>query len=146
MRSSSPTDAPGFSHESEGSGVLKEGFRGYVSILAFRVGNLLVRLAARGDWLPAAGLGVLAFASAIPLFALAFAFTRLVREELDEMLQRIVLEGMAFGLVFNLAGVALYMNAAALGLGLTRIDPPDLLILPVLGIAVGTFPAWRRFR
>jgi hypothetical protein len=120
--------------------------RTFVAIVGFLVGNLLLRMAVRGDWLPAPVLGVLALASATPLFVLAFSFARHLREELDEMLQRILLEGMAFGLVFNLAVVALYMNGAALGLRLSRLDPPDLLIPPVLGVAVGTFVAWRRFR
>lgn len=121
-------------------------FGAQAAILAWLVGNLLIRMAVRGAWLPSPALTALALLSAVPLVILAFSFARLLREELDEMLQRILLEGLAFGLLFNLAVVALYMNVAATGLRFSRLDPPDLLAPPVLGVVVGTLLAWRRFR
>ena len=120
--------------------------RAQIAILSWLVGNLVIRMAVRGEWVPPAALLALAAASAVPLVVLAFSFARLVREELDEMLQRVLLEGLAFGLLFNLALVAIYMNVAAVGFGLARLDPPDLLFPPAAGVAVGIALAWRRFR
>ena len=68
------------------------------SVAACLAGNLAVRLAERGEWLPPWARVALAALSAIPLFVAAVLFWRMLRRNLDEMLQRIVLEGLAFAL------------------------------------------------
>ena len=60
------------------------------------------------------------------------------------MLQRIVLEGMAFALVVYLPLAALYLNLRTAGAWTPRLDPPDLLMTPALLVAVGIMLAWRR--
>ena len=72
----------------------------YVGALASaRIGNLVIRIGTEGGWLPQGARNLLAGASVLPLIVAAFLFWRLLRSELDEMLQRIVLEGMAIALV-----------------------------------------------
>lgn len=115
-----------------------------VAIAVSLMGNLLVRLGAEGGWLPAWGRASLATATALPLLATAVLFWKLLRSELDEMLQRIVLEGMAFGLVVYLPLAALYVKLRTAGVWTPRLDPPDLLMIPALLVAAGIILSWRR--
>lgn len=115
-----------------------------VSLAACLVGNLGVRLAAEGGWLPEWGRITLGAASALPLAAAAVWFWRLLGRDLDEMLQRIVLEGLAFGLVVYVPLAGLYVNLRTAGAWAPRLDPPDLLLAPALLVALGIAIAWRR--
>lgn len=115
-----------------------------LAIAASLAGNLLVRIGARSGWLPGWGQIALGVATALPLAATAVLFWKLLRSELDEMLQRIVLEGMAFALVVYLPLAALYLNLRTAGAWTPRLDPPDLLMTPALLVAVGIMLAWRR--
>ena len=115
-----------------------------LAIAASLTGNLLVRIGAEAGWLPSWGATALATATALPLLATAVLFWKLLRNTLDEMLQRIVLEGMAFALVVYLPLSALYVNLRTAGAWTPRLDPPDLLMTPALLVAAGIFLAWRR--
>jgi hypothetical protein len=88
----------------------------------------------------------LAVLSAIPLVVAAVLFWRLLRRDLDEMLQRIVLEGLAFALVVYVPLAGLYVNIRTAGMWTPRLDPPDLLLTPALLVAIGIALAWRRYR
>jgi hypothetical protein len=117
----------------------------YVLALAIcLVGNLLVRIGARAGWLPQGGRVALALAAAAPLVAAAALFWRVLRRDLDEMLQRIVLEGLAFALVVYVPLAALYVNLRTAGVWTPRLDPPDLLLAPALLVAIGIAIARRR--
>jgi hypothetical protein len=108
--------------------------------------NLLVRLGARGGWLPAWGQLALAVTGVVPLVAAAVWFWQMLRDDLDEMLQRIVLEGMAMALTVYVPLAALYVNLRTAGLWAPRLDPPDILFAPALLVAVGIAVAARRYR
>ncbi len=119
----------------------------YVGSLAIcLVGNLAVRLAERGGWLPHWARVALAALSAAPLLVAALLFWRLLRRDLDEMLQRIVLEGLAFAFTVYLPLVALYVNLRTARAFTVRLDPPELLLTPALLVGVGVAVAWRRYR
>lgn len=94
--------------------------------------------------MPGWGRIALAIATALPLVATAVLFWKLLGSGLDEMLQRIVLEGIAFALVVYLPLAALYVNLRTAGAWTPRLDPPDLLMTPALLVAVGIMLAWRR--
>jgi hypothetical protein len=115
-----------------------------LSVAASLIGNLLVRLGARGGWLPDWGQVTLGVASALPLAAAAALFWRLLRRDLDEMLQRIVLEGLAFGVIVYLPLAGLYVNLRTSGAWTPRLDPPDVLLAPAVLVAIGIAVAWRR--
>ena len=121
-------------------------YRLYVGGLATcLVGNLLIRVGAQGGWLPLWGEIVIAIAATAPLGVAALLFWRLLRSELDEMLRRIVLEGLAFALVVYVPLAALYVNlSTASGVWMPRLDPPDILLTPALLAAIGIAIAWRR--
>ena len=87
----------------------------------------------------------MAIASAAPLFVAAGLFWRLLRTGLDEMLQRIVLEGMAFALVLFIPIAALYVNLRTAGVWAPRLDPPDILLTPALLVGIGIAVARRRY-
>lgn len=116
------------------------------SIAVCLVGNLAVRMAERGDWLPQGARIALAVLTAAPLFVAAIFFWRLLRRDLDEMLQRIVLEGLAFAFALHVPLAALYTNLRTAGVPMFRLDPPDILLAPALLVAVGIAVAWRRYR
>lgn len=119
----------------------------YVAALtATLVGNLAIRLGTRAGWLPAWGQVVLAVVAAAPLCVLALLFWRLLRKELDEMLQRIVLEGLAFALVLHVPLSALYVNLRTAGAWTPRLDPPDIVMAPALLVLIGLALAHRRYR
>lgn len=116
-----------------------------LSLAACLVGNLLIRLGARGGWFPSwAGIG-LGVVSALPLVVAAVLFWRLLRRDLDEMLQRIVLEALAFALTVYIPLAALYLNLKTSGVWTPRLDVPDLLMTPALLVAVGVIVARRRY-
>ena len=110
------------------------------------VGNLVVRVGEQGGWLAAGGRAVVAVAVSLPLAAAAILFWRLLRRDLDELLQRIVLEGMGFALTVYIPVAALYLNLRSAGVHVPRLDPPDLLLAPALLVALGVALAARRYR
>lgn len=117
-----------------------------LSLLSCGGGNLLIRLAQRSGWLaPGASSAVLALLSVLPLVIAAFLFWRLLRSDLDEMFQRIALEGMAFALVVFLPLMAIYVNLTTAGVRLPRLDAPDILFTPALLVAFGVILARRRY-
>jgi hypothetical protein len=82
--------------------------------------------------------------AASPLLVAAALFWRLLRRDLDEMLQRVVLEGLAFALVVYVPLAALYVNLRTAGAWVPRLDPPDFLMMPALLVAIGIGVArWR---
>ena len=119
----------------------------YVASLAISLlGNLLIRVGSRAGWLPEAGQIMLAILAAVPLVIAAAMFWRLLRGDLDEMLQRIVLEGMAFALIVFIPLAALYLNLRTAGAWLPRLDPADILMTPALLVAIGIAVAARRYQ
>jgi hypothetical protein len=108
-------------------------------------GNLVIRLGARGGWLSSSGQVVVALAAAVPLAVAAILFGRLLRGTLDEMFQRIVLEGLAFALIVYVPLAAAYMNLRAASAWVPRLDPADVLLTPALLVAIGVAIASRRY-
>jgi hypothetical protein len=115
-----------------------------LSLATCLVGNLIVRLGERGGWLPASGRVATAVLSTLPLVVTAMLFWRLLRSELDEMFQRIVLEGLALALVISVPLTAIYSNLRTAGVWTPRIDPADLLLAPAVLAAIGIAVSWRR--
>jgi hypothetical protein len=109
-------------------------------------GTYVLSLAVALRWLPRWGQVALAVAAALPLAAAAVLFWRLLRRDLDELLQRIVLEGLAFALVVYVPLAALYVNLRTAGAWTPRLDPPDVLFAPALLVAIGIAVAWRRYQ
>jgi len=118
----------------------------WLALTAALGGNLLVRLAERGQWLGGPGRIALGVAAVLPLVVAAVMFWRLLRRDLDEMIQRVVLEGMAFAMIVYVPVAALYVNLRTAGAWVPRLDPPDLLLLPALLVAIGISVAWRRLQ
>ena len=119
----------------------------YVGSLAVSlVGNLLIRIGREGGWLPRWGQIALAVAAAAPLAVAATLFWRLLRRDLDEMLQRIVLEGLALALVVYVPIAALYVNLKTAGAWMPRLDPPDIVLAPAVLVAIGIAFARRRYQ
>ena len=117
-----------------------------LALAACLIGNLLIRMGARGGWLPAWGQALLAVVAAAPLAVAAGFFWKLLRQELDEMLQRIVLEGLAFALVLYVPLAALYVNLQTAKVWMPRFDPPDFLMAPAVLVAIGIALARRRYQ
>lgn len=115
-----------------------------VGLVACLVGNLVIRLGARAGWLPPTGQAALGVAATVPMAIGAFGFWRLFRRDLDEMLQRIALEGMALAFVVFLPLSALFINLRTAGVGSPRLDATDLLFAPAVLLALGILVAWRR--
>ena len=109
-------------------------------------GNLIVRVCQRESLLPAWAIALLALATTIPMFLFAMTFFRTLRSDLDEMLQRIVLEGLGFAMIIFIPLAGLYVNARAAGLISARLDPPELLLLPSILVALGVLIAWSRLK
>lgn len=116
-----------------------------VSLAVCLLGNLAIRMGAEAGWLPPWGRLVLGVASAAPLAVAAVLFWRLLRRELDEMLQRIVLEGLAFALVVYVPLAALYVNLRTATFWVPHLDLPDILLTPAILAAIGFAIARRRF-
>lgn len=110
------------------------------------IGNLAIRIAQEADWLPHGALIAIGVLAALPLIVAAMLFWRLLRQNLDEMLQRIVLEGMAFGLIIYVPLAGLYVNLRTAGVWTPRLDPPDILMAPAILVAIGIALAIRRYR
>ena len=118
----------------------------YVAALAIALsGNLAIRLTAEAGWLPQWSRALLGLLTAVPLFVAAAMFWRLLKSDLDEMLQRIVLEGLTFALVIYVPVATLYVNLRTAGAWTPRLDPPDILMTPALLAAVGIALARRRY-
>ena len=117
-----------------------------LAIASALIGNLMIRLGAEAGWLGGSGRIALGVVAVVPLIVAAVMFWRLLRGDLDEMLQRIVLEGMAFALTVYVPLAALFMNLRTAGAWVPRLDPPDLLFAPALLVAIGIFLSWRRLQ
>lgn len=115
-----------------------------ISLAATLAGNLAIRLGERGGWLPGWAQVGLAAVAAAPLAVSAALFWRLLRQDLDEMLERIVLEGMAFALIVFVPLAALWVNLRAAGVA-PRLDAPDILLTPAILVAIGIAIARRRY-
>jgi hypothetical protein len=109
------------------------------------VGNLLIRIGEEAGSLPQWSKVALGVSTAAPLVVAAFFFWRLLRRELDEMLQRIVLEGLAFALVVYVPIAALYVNLRTAGVWSPRLDPPDILLTPAILVVIGIALARRHY-
>jgi len=119
----------------------------YVGGLASALlGNLLTRIGAEAGWFGGRTRVLIGVVAVVPLLWAAFAFWRLLRRDLDEMLQRVVLEGMAFALVVYIPLAAIYVNLRTAGAWVPRLDPPDLLLTPAILVAVGVALAARRYQ
>jgi hypothetical protein len=117
-----------------------------VSLAVSLLGNLLIRMGAEAGFLAPWGQAAVGAAASVPLTIAAVMFWRLLRRDLDEMLQRIVLEGLAFALVVYVPLIALYVNLRTAGVWMPRLDPPEILMAPALLVAVGIAFAHRRYQ
>lgn len=117
-----------------------------LSLAACLIGNLLIRIGAKSGWLPPWGQLALAGLASTPLVVAAVNFWRLLRQDLDEMLQRIVLEGLAFAVIAYVPLAALFVNFRTAGAWTPKLDPPDILMLPALLVAIGIAMARRRYQ
>ena len=117
-----------------------------LSLAACLLGNLLTREGIRAGWLSQPASLLVAILTAAPLAVSAGLFWRLLRRDLDEMLQRIVLEGMAFALIVYIPLAALYMNLRAAGAWTPRLDAPDVVLTPAILVALGIALASRRYQ
>ena len=117
-----------------------------VSLATCLIGNLLIRLGAEAGWFGAAVQAVIAALTCAPLVVAAFYFWRLLRRDLDEMQQRIVLEGMGAALTIYIPLAALYVNLRTAVVWVPRLDPPDILFTPALLVAIGIAVAWKRYQ
>ncbi len=116
-----------------------------VAVVTCLIGNLVIRIGAEAGWLPPWGRVTLGALSAVPLFVAVGLFWRLLRRDLDEMLQRVVLEGMATALIVYIPLAALYVNLRTAGVSVPRLDPPDILLAPAILTAIGIAIARRRY-
>src|SRR5688500_16797673 len=94
----------------------------FVGLASLWIGSSVARHGLEGGWLPFAAAVALAIASVIPMLAFALVFHRVVRVELDELMQRILLEGLAFALIALLPLLALWVTFASLGVYLPKLD------------------------
>jgi hypothetical protein len=109
-------------------------------------GNLAIRLIREASDPPVWILIVIGIAAAFPLVLAACLFWRLMRQNLDEMLQRIALEGLAFGLILYVPLAGLFVNLRTAGMAMPRLDPPDVLMIPAILVAIGIALAWRKYK
>jgi hypothetical protein len=117
-----------------------------LAVAAALIGNLIVRIGGRGGWLPSGAQAAIAALAVLPLLFVALTFRRAMRRDLDELMQRILLEGMAFALMVYIPVAALVVNLRTAGVAIPRLDPPDLLLSPALLVAIGVALAWRRYQ
>ncbi|HEY5927129.1 MAG TPA: hypothetical protein VIV11_35820 [Kofleriaceae bacterium] len=121
-------------------------FRYFVfSIALALVGNLGARMLLEANIGPSWIAIAIAVAAIVPLTLTAYRFRRLL-SELDELLQKVVLEGFATALVVFLPLAALYVNLRSAGVYVPRLDPPDILMTPALLVLASLLLAWRRYR
>ena len=115
-----------------------------ISIAAALVGNLGARLMLEAG-APRWSAAIVAIAAVVPLVLTAIRFRQTLRE-LDELIQRVVLEGFAFALIVFLPIAALYINLKSAGIYVPRLDPPEIMMTPALLVLLGLQIAWRRYR
>lgn len=127
----------------EGKRLLTNFFAAEICLIS---GNLLVRVINREALVPAWATATIAIATAIPMLLFAIHFFRILRCDLDEMLQRIVLEGLGFAMILFVPLAGLYVNACAAGMIKQRLDPPELILLPSLLVFIGLMIAWSRLK
>jgi hypothetical protein len=116
-----------------------------LSIAAALVANLGARVLLEAEVGPHWLAVTLAAAGVIPLVVVAYRFRRLLGQ-LDELMQRIALEGFATALALFLPLAAIYVNLKAAGVYMPRLDPPDILMAPALLVLISLLIAWRRYR
>lgn len=109
-------------------------------------GNLAIRVLNREAILPPWAVAIVALVTILPMLLFAIGFFRMLRTDLDEMLQRIVLEGLAFAMIVFVPLAGLYVNARAAGLISSRLDPPEVLLLPSILVAIGVLISWSRLK
>jgi hypothetical protein len=100
----------------------------------------------RGAFLPTWTIAIIAVATALPMLLFATKFFRMLRTDLDEMLQRVALEGLAFAMIVFVPLAGLYVNARAAGLINARLDPPEVLLIPSILVAMGVLISWSRLK
>lgn len=118
-----------------------------ISLVVCVLGNLAMRMGMEAGWFTSGTLVVTAIGAftALPLFVAAGLFWKLLRRDLDELVQRIVLEGLGFALLVYVPLSALYVNLRTAGVWVPRLDPPDILMAPAVLTALGVALAWRRY-
>jgi phosphotransferase system glucose/maltose/N-acetylglucosamine-specific IIC component len=118
-----------------------------VSLAVCVLGNLAMRMGMEAGWFRSGTLAValIGALTALPLFVAAGLFWKLLRRDLDELVQKIVLEGLGFALLIYVPLSALYVNLRTAGVWVPRLDPPDLLMAPAVLTALGVALAWRRY-
>lgn len=109
-------------------------------------GNLVVRFLNREAALPPWLIAFIALSTAVPMLLFAIGFFRMMRTDLDEMLQRVVVEGLSFAMIVFVPLAGFYVNARAAGLISVRLDPPELLLIPSILVALGIMIAWSRLK
>ncbi|HVL68327.1 MAG TPA: hypothetical protein VM364_13775 [Vicinamibacterales bacterium] len=117
-----------------------------LSLGASLVGNLVIRVGAKAGWLGEPERLAVALLSVAPLVVAAMFFWRMLRKDLDEMQQRIVLEGMAFALTLFVPVAALVVNVRTAGAWMPRFDAFDILMTPAFLVAIGIAIASRRYQ
>ena len=117
-----------------------------VSEFCLIAGNLVVRFLNRQALLPAWAIAIIAIATALPMLLFAIAFFRMLRADFDEMLQRIVLEGLSFAMIVFIPLAGIYVNARTAGLVSAKLDPPEILLLPAILVALGVAISWSRLK
>ncbi len=118
-----------------------------VALAVSGLGNLGMRVGMEAGWFGSGSVtvGVIGALTALPLFVAAGLFWKLLRRNLDELVQRIVLEALAFALIVYVPLSALYVNLRTAGVWVPRLDPPDILMAPAVLTALGVALAWRRY-
>ncbi len=117
-----------------------------VALGTLLTGNVVVRVCVRESVAPTWAVWGLAIASSIPMLLFAVYFFRMLRGELDEMVQRVVFEGMAFAMVVFIPLAGFYVNGCAAGAFRQPLDTPDLLLIPSLLVGLGILMAWSRLK
>lgn len=117
-----------------------------VSEFLLLAGNLLVRISQREAWFSMQINAVIAVLAAVPMCWFAIQFFRMLRSDLDEMIQRVVLEGLTFALVIFVPLAGLYVNLRVAGLISVNLDPPELLLAPSILAAIGILISWSRLK
>lgn len=120
----------------------------YVIALTLSVlGNLGIRVGMEAGWFGSGSAvsATLGAVTALPLFVAAGLFWKLLKRDLDELVQRVLLEGLAFALIIYVPITALYINLRTSGVWVPRLDPPDILMAPAILTALGVALAWRRY-
>ncbi len=116
-----------------------------LAIASSLVGSIAIAVLNRTYSAPLWALVAIAIVAASPFMLSAFLFWRMLRTGLDELGQRIVLEGMAFALTVYLPLSALLHLLRMTGVFILRLDAPDLLLTPALLVAIGIAIAKRRY-